>query len=94
MNYGRSLTWVAISAFLFCFIGAIIGYATGVLMPEYYQSMFNKSHEPGFDAVAVGLGEGLLRGFMWGTYIGIVLAGLQMWKEYQMFKLGDPVEEE
>lgn len=88
MNYGRALTWMAISAVLFCMIGGVIGFATGILMPEYFQSLQNPTAQSEFDPVAVGIGQGLIGGFITGTVAGLLMASIAMWREVRLAQLG------
>jgi len=88
MNYGRALTWMAISAVLFCLIGGVIGFAMGILLPEYFRSLLSPSAGADFDPVAIGIGHGLIGGFMVGTVAGLLMASTAMWREVRLAQLG------
>ena len=60
-------------------IGMGIGAALGAFVPGYYRSVFSNGSQRTFDPVAVGVGQGLTQGIVFGSIIGLVLVGLFYW---------------
>ncbi len=77
------LLWSAAAVFgctiLGGLLGLAIGAALGTLVPGYYRSVFSGGHLPGFDPVAVGIGQGLSQGVVFGGAIGLVLVAMFYW---------------
>jgi len=73
MQFSRAVFWIALSSILFSAIGALVGWIIGTNMPGYYRSVFVGGNEPGFDTVAVGLGQGLTQGLVVGAAVGLIL---------------------
>ena len=48
-------------------------------VPGYYRSVFSGGHLPGFDPVAVGIGQGFSQGVVFGGAIGLVLVAMFYW---------------
>jgi len=69
------------SAFLGGLIGLGIGAALGTFVPGYYRSVFHGGDNPQFDSVAVGIGQGLTQGVVFGGVVGVVL--VWMYYRYQ-----------
>ena len=66
------------SCFVFGSLGAVIGLLCGVLVPEYYQAVFNR--EAGeIVEWKVGLGLGLTQGVVIGVVVGCVVLLSAAW---------------
>ena len=74
-----SLLTVFGSAFLGGAIGLAIGAALGVFVPGYYRSVFVGGNSPGFDPVAVGIGQGLTQGIVFGGCCGLAAVAMFYW---------------
>jgi hypothetical protein len=72
-------------------IGAGIGYALGMLAPEYYRSVFWSGWEPGFDPVRVGVGQGLTQGTAGGVVVGLGVVALLCWREVRLQRIDGPL---
>jgi hypothetical protein len=90
MGFPRALGWIAVSAVLFGLIGATIGYSIGILMPEYFRSIFQRDGDADFSPSAVGMGQGLTQGVLLGSLIGLILVLASWWKEYKLALLYGP----
>ena len=77
------LLWGVGTVFGSATLGGIIGCAVGMMMgklvPGYYRSIFNGGDQPGFDPVAVGIGQGLSQGIAFGGFVGLVVVALFCW---------------
>ena len=60
-------------------VGMGIGAALGTFVPGYYRSVFVGGYDPHFDPVAVGIGQGLTQGVMFGGLVGLALVALFYW---------------
>ncbi len=69
---------------LFAVIGGGIGYGLGRFNPAYYRGAFRNGKEPGFDPVAVGLGQGLTQGIAGGAVVGLAVVALFVWKDSRL----------
>lgn len=56
--------------------GAVIGGALGTWAPSYYRLVFSNGDTPQFESVAVGLGQGLTQGIVFGTMVGLALIAM------------------
>ncbi|MEO2032148.1 MAG: hypothetical protein ABGZ35_08685 [Planctomycetaceae bacterium] len=59
--------------------GLGIGAAIGSFVPGYYRSVFTRGGDPNFDPVAVGIGQGLTQGVVFGGITGLSLVALFYW---------------
>ncbi|MEO1525145.1 MAG: hypothetical protein AAFX06_06895 [Planctomycetota bacterium] len=59
--------------------GALIGAVLGSLWPGYYESVFRNGDSASFDPIAVGIGQGLTQGVVFGSLIGLALVALFYW---------------
>lgn len=84
MQFGRAISWIAITSILFAAIGAVIGFLIGSQMPSYYRSVFEGGDSPHFDPIAVGFGQGLTQGMALGVTIGLALVLAAWWKEAKL----------
>tara|TARA_R110002049_G_scaffold305056_3_gene501137 strand:+ start:89733 stop:90083 length:351 start_codon:yes stop_codon:yes gene_type:complete len=64
-------------------LGLAIGATLGYFVPGYYRSVFSGGDLPGFDPMAVGIGQGITQGIILGTGVGIILVALQFWFEHR-----------
>lgn len=87
----RMLFWgllgVGVASLAGGLVGAIAGIALGAFAPDYYRSVFARGGSPGFDPIAVGLGQGLTQGLAGGAAIGLVLALLYFRYRAQMLRI-------
>lgn len=60
-------------------MGLAMGAALGTFAPGYYRSLFQDGGEPHFDPVAVGIGQGLTQGTVFGGIIGLLLVAMWYW---------------
>ncbi len=78
-----TLIWSIAAVFGTAFLGGLIGLGIGAtlgsLVPNYYRSVFFNGDAPGFDPIAVGIGQGLTQGVVFGGVIGLVLVGMFYW---------------
>lgn len=79
-----SLATVFVSAMLGGLLGLLIGLALGSLVPGYYRSVFANGNEEFFDPVAVGIGQGLTQGVVFGGVVGLVLVALFYWRRSRL----------
>lgn len=81
MTWGRGIAIVAATTTAGILVGAGIGYLLGVFVPGYYRTVFSGGSRPGFDPVAVGLGQGATQGTVLGVVVGLLLvAGIAWFK--------------
>ena len=77
------IPWTIGSVFGCAFIGGLIGTglgaALGVFAPGYYRSVFSNGDSPIFDPLAVGVGQGLTQGVVFGGVVGVLLVGMFYW---------------
>jgi hypothetical protein len=71
-SIGAVLATASISGVL----GMLIGAALGSFMPGYYRSVFPSGDSPHFDPVAVGIGQGLTQGVVFGGIVGLILVAM------------------
>jgi len=67
---------------LFAVIGALLGLMIGVVVPEYYQQLFDLTSSG--RAVAAGMVLGFMQGGGAGIAIGIVLCAIIAWMQVRM----------
>ena len=60
-------------------LGLLMGAALGSMMPAYYRSVFAGGDSPNFDPVAVGIGQGLTQGVVFGGVVGLALVAMYYW---------------
>ncbi|MFZ5830145.1 MAG: hypothetical protein ACOY3P_08655, partial [Planctomycetota bacterium] len=51
---------------------------------------FTNGHEPGFDPVSVGIGQGLTQGTVGGMLVGLVIVALLCWREVRFHQADEP----
>lgn len=82
------LLWSVVVVFGTAFVGGLIGLglgaAIGTMLPGYYRSVFSGGSDPNFDPVAVGIGQGLTQGVVFGGITGLLLVGMFYWYRVQM----------
>ena len=86
------LLWSVVVVFGCAVIGGLFGLVTGAalgsFLPGYYRSVFSNGHDPNFDPIAVGMGQGLTQGAIGGVVIGLALVGLYYWYHSRQRDLG------
>ena len=60
-------------------LGTVIGWLLAVIAPEHFQQLFNRTGDPAFRPIAMGLGLGMAQGFGAGVGLGTLLAVVQAW---------------
>jgi hypothetical protein len=90
MTLGRAIAVIVACTLVIAGIGAGVGFALGSLVPGYYRSVFRGEREPGFDPIAVGLGQGLTQGTAGGVVTGLVVVALLCWREVRLQRAGEP----
>jgi hypothetical protein len=60
--------------------GLGIGAALGQAVPGYYRSVFPNGTDQHFDPIAVGIGQGLTQGVVFGAFVGMFLVGVYYWR--------------
>ncbi|QDV27578.1 hypothetical protein Q31a_59700 [Aureliella helgolandensis] len=60
-------------------LGLLVGAGLGTFAPGYYRSVFAGGTSPTFDPVAVGIGQGLTQGIVFGGLIGLALVAMFYW---------------
>ncbi len=73
MSAAKAYLIIFTSALGFAILGGLIGYGLGRLVPNYYRSVYERGHAPGFDPVQVGLGLGITQGLAVGLVIGTIV---------------------
>jgi hypothetical protein len=73
MTWGKGILIVAGTMIVGAIGGTAIGTLLGLFLPGYYRSVFGGGNMPGFDPVAVGIGQGLSQGIVFGTLVGLAL---------------------
>lgn len=86
MGLLRAIVAVFTTAISGMAVGGFLGAAIGKMMPTYYESVFSHGGEPGFDAGAVGIGQGLTQGLAFGAVIGLAVVAMEHWKEIKIAK--------
>ena len=81
-----SVLTVLVTALIGGMIGLGIGLTLGSLTPGYYRSVFSNGSQPGFDPLAVGIGQGLTQGVGGGTLIGLAIIALFYWYRSRVAK--------
>ena len=81
MTIPKAIVVVVTCALIVTAIGALMGGAIGAFVPGYYRSVFRGGHEPEFDPVAVGVGQGATQGIAGGVLVGVILIGIIAWRE-------------
>ncbi len=77
------LMWSVATVFGCSILGGLLGWgigtALGTFVPNYYRSVFRAGADPNFDAVAVGMGQGVTQGLVFGGIVGLLLVGMWYW---------------
>lgn len=60
-------------------LGLGIGAALGAIVPGYYRSVFRSGSDAHFDPIAVGIGQGLTQGVLFGGIVGLLLVAMWYW---------------
>lgn len=80
---GRLLLWSVATVFgcvlLGGLLGLLIGAGLGSFAPGNYRSVFSHGSDPGFDPLAVGIGQGLTQGVVFGGFLGLAVVGMFHW---------------
>lgn len=84
MTITRAFATLVGCTLLLAVIGGGIGYALGRFVPAYYRSVFEDGHDPRFDPVSVGLGQGLTQGTAGGVVAGLAVIALLSWREIRL----------
>ena len=92
------LLWSVVTVFGSAIFGGLIGIgigtAMGMLIPGYYRSVFSTGGEPNFDPVAVGIGQGLTQGVVFGGIIGLILVAMFYWyRSRSAHRLSQPLSD-
>ena len=64
--------------------GLLLGAVLGTVLPGYYRSVFWNGESPNFDPLAVGIGQGLTQGVVFGGVVGMVLVAIFYWHRSRM----------
>lgn len=88
MTIPKAIVVVVTCALIVTAIGALMGGAIGAFVPGYYRSVFRGGHEPEFDPVAVGVGQGATQGIAGGVLVGMILVGIIAWRERRPAVIG------
>lgn len=84
MTWGKGIVIVVVTTIVGAIGGTAIGVLLGLFVPGYYRSVFGGSNMPGFDPVAVGIGQGLTQGIAFGAVVGLgVVAAISVFKARQ-----------
>jgi hypothetical protein len=79
MTWGQGIV-IVVGTTVACGAGGLaISWALGTFVPDYYRSVFGGGNRPGFDPVAVGIGQGLSQGVMLGLLAGLVVVAAIAW---------------
>lgn len=81
MNLPRAVSVVVGSIVVGALAGAGVGFVLGKFLPDYYRNLLVHGREPGFDPLAVGIGQGLTQGLVGGALIGVVLVAILAWHD-------------
>jgi len=79
MTVMRGFIISIISGIGFAAIGGMLGYALGVLAPDYYRIMFRIPTRYEGDLVQLGVGLGLTQGFAAGLLVGLAIVVVVAW---------------
>lgn len=60
-------------------VGLAVGACLGTYAPGYYRSVFRNGDALSFDPLAVGIGQGLTQGIVFGGVIGVAAVALFYW---------------
>ena len=78
-----TLLWSVVAVFGSAFLAGLIGMGIGAALCSfvfgYYRSVFSNGSDPTFDLVAVGIGQRLTQGVVFGGVIGLVLVAMFYW---------------
>ncbi len=77
----KATLFVASLAVLGGVAGMIIGGCLGALLPNYYRSAMPRGGEAGFDPLAIGIGQGLTQGTVFGGLMAVLILGLYLWHQ-------------
>jgi hypothetical protein len=81
MAFTRAIAAVLATALLLAAVGGGVGYALGRYTPGYYRSVFHGGHDPRFDPISMGVGQGLTQGTAGGVVVGLALVALLCWRD-------------
>lgn len=75
---------VGFSALIFGFLGGVTGLCIGVVLPDYYRSMFRGVDFRTIDEWRLGMGLGITQGLVAGVVIGCVTLLATAWYKSRM----------
>jgi hypothetical protein len=79
MTLRTALLFVLGSGSLFTILGGLLGGLLGMLVPGYFRTVFGAERD--VDPVALGIGLGVVQGFIGGVFVALVLMALLIWRE-------------
>ena len=84
MTVIRGLAITMASGLCFAVIGTLLGYALGIMVPDYYRMVFRMPPSVELDPIHVGIGLGLTQGLAAGLVIGLVIVVTVAWYDSRM----------
>lgn len=81
----RLLLVTVASAAVFALLGGVVGLLIGVMVPEYYTTLFRN---PSINAPLFGCVLGIGQGGALGVLAGLILAALLTWREIRIGRVG------
>lgn len=88
MTLRRSLLAIVGIGLVLGIIGALIGAAIGLLIPDFYRTVFRIAPGEGINLVSLGTGLGLTQGISFGIGVGLVVVIVCAWREVRLAQCG------
>lgn len=77
------------SAIFFALVGAGIGMALGIAVPDYYRTVFRIPPDVALNPIHTGLGLGFAQGFGAGLVVGLVIVVTVAWYKVRMASIAN-----
>ena len=73
LRVGEAFAIITLTSVALAAGGTLVGCLLGVLVPEYYRTVFDQRGDPTFSPIQVGVGLGFTQGLVAGIVIGCVV---------------------
>ncbi|MBL8849067.1 MAG: hypothetical protein JNG89_05260 [Planctomycetaceae bacterium] len=90
MTLRQSIITVLALAAALGVIGATIGASIGLLLPDFYRTVFRVPAGADINMVALGTGLGLTQGLTFGIVVGVVIVIVAAWREVRLAQCKSP----
>ena len=79
MTVFRGFTIVIASSLACSLLGTFTGYLLGMIVPDYYRTVFHLPPDVSIDVVQIGIWLGLTQGLGAGLFIGLIIVVSVAW---------------